>query len=132
MYNVFVYGTLRKGFHNHSLIEDAEYLGNSYTCKEYSMLICTSTGIPFVVKEKNYPIFGEVYKCDAKIMANLDRLEGHPTFYRRELIDIFIPDGIDRIIEMKAWLYFLRGGYDYTRMYLSNDGEYKLNDFPLF
>mgnify|MGYP003118892828 FL=1 len=125
MYNVFVYGTLKKGFHNHPLIERGEYMGDAYTCEEYSMLICTMTGIPFVVKEENYPIVGEVYSVDKKTFNDLDRLEGHPTFYRRELIDIFIPDGIERIVEMKAWIYFLRGGYDVNTMFLNTDGEYK-------
>ena len=125
MYNVFLYGTLKKGFHNHPLIEKGEYMGDAYTCKEYSMLVCTMTGIPFVVKEENYPIMGEVYSVDKKTFNDLDRLEGHPTFYRRELIDIFIPDGIERIVEMKAWIYFLRGGYDLNTMFLNTDGEYK-------
>lgn len=33
-------------------------------------------------------VVGEVWECNDECLANLDRLEGHPTFYQRELIRV--------------------------------------------
>ena len=47
----------------------------------------------------NGEVTGEVYRITPEIMARLDRLEGHPNFYKREIIDI--GEG------QHAWAYYL-------------------------
>ncbi|WP_456402146.1 gamma-glutamylcyclotransferase family protein [Persephonella sp.] len=97
---IFVYGTLRKGFGNHRLLENAEFLGIGRTKEKYKM---TANGIPFV--SKNEPvsyIIGEVYKIDDKTLKRLDELEGHPDWYKREKVKIILETGK----EVEAWIYF--------------------------
>jgi gamma-glutamylcyclotransferase (GGCT)/AIG2-like uncharacterized protein YtfP len=95
---VFVYGTLRKSQVNHYLLEGATYHGVFNTQPCYKMFHLG--GYPGVVKGGSCSIEGEVYTVDAKIMSYLDRLEGYPYAYTRELITT--PWG-------KAWIYLYRG-----------------------
>jgi len=97
---IFVYGTLRKGFGNHHLLENAEFLGTGRTKEKYKM---TANGIPFVSKSEPVSyIIGEVYEVDKKTLKRLDRLEGHPDWYKREKVKIILETGK----EVEAWIYF--------------------------
>jgi gamma-glutamylcyclotransferase (GGCT)/AIG2-like uncharacterized protein YtfP len=85
MHKVFVYGSLKKGFGNHSLLTDSHYLGP----------------YPGVVSGEGI-IHGELYEVDDTTFSRLDRLEGYPSFYGREETPINI--GEDQVI---AWMYTL-------------------------
>ena len=95
---VFVYGTLRRDEINHHLLHNADYCGDHTTDPGYSMLHLG--GYPGVVKQGRTAIQGEVYEVDAGTMSALDRLEGYPIVYSRELIPT--PWG-------RAWIYIYRG-----------------------
>ncbi|MCG8043516.1 MAG: gamma-glutamylcyclotransferase family protein [Candidatus Thiodiazotropha taylori] len=95
---VFVYGTLRKNQVNHDLLSSATYLGDHQTQPVYKMFHLGS--YPGVVKSGSTSISGEVYLVDALTMSQLDRLEGYPNAYTRELIPT--PWG-------QAWIYLYRG-----------------------
>ena len=95
---VFVYGTLRKGEVNDYLLNSASYLGHHTTEPHYKMVSLGS--YPGVVKQGRTRIEGEVYDVDAETMTALDRLEGYPSDYTRELIAT--PWG-------RAWIYLYRG-----------------------
>jgi gamma-glutamylaminecyclotransferase len=95
---VFVYGTLRKSQVNHHLLDDATYLGLFNTQPLYKMFHLG--GYPGVVKGGGSSIEGEVYRVDALIMSHLDKLEGYPNAYTRELI----PTSWGQ-----AWIYLYRG-----------------------
>ena len=98
---VFVYGSLKKGFKNHFLLSDSEYIGSGHTVEKYALYI---DKISFVYKKKPVSvIYGEIYLVDANTLANLDRLQYQPTWYYRELVEIMI-DGLDSI-EI-CWIYF--------------------------
>jgi gamma-glutamylaminecyclotransferase len=76
---IFVYGTLKKGFGNHRLIKEARFLGESFIKGTmYSM-----GAFPGVVLKGDNNIKGEVYEVDEGQLFSMDRLEGHPNFYRR-------------------------------------------------
>ena len=98
---VAVYGTLRRGFNNHGLIRDANFLDSGHTVKEYAM-ICE--GIPYVksnhTEGKNIAV--EVYAVSNEQFRDMDRLEGHPTWYTRKEVPITLDNGI----VAQAWLYF--------------------------
>ena len=83
---VFVYGTLLRGQGNHHLLKTARYEGQARTRAAYRMH--SLGGFPGVVAVTDGPeaIEGEVYFVDAATLARLDRLEGHPRFYRRTVI----------------------------------------------
>lgn len=82
---LFVYGTLKKGRSNHLLIEHLPHLGDAFTDNNYSLVV---SGLPFLVKRKGEGVRGEIYKIDPETLRAVDRLEGHPSFYRREIINV--------------------------------------------
>lgn len=72
---VFVYGTLKKGHGNHSLLRTAEFIGTGITswCG-WSMF---DGPFPYVVPSENECyVEGEVYKVDEPTLKMLDELEG--------------------------------------------------------
>ncbi|MCX8028430.1 MAG: gamma-glutamylcyclotransferase [Brevinematales bacterium] len=97
---IFVYGTLKKGFHNHRMIKDAKFVGRGKTKDKYVMYVDI---IPYVSKRDRVSnIYGEVYCIDRNTLDMLDRLEKHPCWYYREKVDVILEDG--RIVN--AWMYF--------------------------
>jgi gamma-glutamylcyclotransferase (GGCT)/AIG2-like uncharacterized protein YtfP len=85
---VAVYGTLRKGLHNHYLLEDSKYLGEqTIDLKKFRMV--SLGGFPAVLPSDSVgatPLTIEVYAVDDDTLSRLDGLEGHPNWYIREKI----------------------------------------------
>ena len=102
MHRIFVYGTLKKNFHNHSLLKDSEFLGPAKTkLEEYTMV---SLGeFPGIVLSGSTSISGEVYLIDDTVFKKLDYLEGYPDFYNRKRI--IVKGKSD--LEMSVWIYYL-------------------------
>jgi gamma-glutamylcyclotransferase (GGCT)/AIG2-like uncharacterized protein YtfP len=97
---VFVYGTLRRGSWNHSLLRTSRYVGKGRTRKRYALY---ADSVPYVVKgESVTQIAGEVYEVNDSMLKSLDGLERHPDWYERELVAVVLEDGSDVI----AWMYF--------------------------
>ncbi|RYZ17557.1 MAG: gamma-glutamylcyclotransferase [Myxococcaceae bacterium] len=78
---IFVYGTLLAGESNHRLLRTARLLGRARTEAAWTMV--SLGGFPGVHVGGETSIAGEVYEVDTATLAELDRLEGHPSFYRR-------------------------------------------------
>ena len=98
---VFVYGTLKRGHGNHRAMEGATFLGEAQTVERYALHV---QGLPMVDRNNPVsPIHGELYLVDSATFADLDRLEGHPRFYRRQLTRVVLADGAIRA----AWMYFI-------------------------
>lgn len=115
-HKIFVYGTLRSGFHNNYLLSDSKLLGKGKTKSKMAMFI---TGIPYVNRSsEEYPIVGEVYEVDSPSLKRLDMLEGHPDWYRRESEVIVMDNGE----ELEAELYI----NDNTKN-LAETGDYEQN-----
>lgn len=105
-YLVFVYGTLKKGWGNHVIIEDQKFLGASKTLDERFQMYHLG-GYPGVVAG-SASVPGELYEVDEAAFARCDRLEGHPHFYKRELVTVSDPDG-DEGDCLEAWMYVYQG-----------------------
>ena len=73
---IFVYGTLKKNFGNHSVMGESTFLGKFITPAKYTMLSCG--GFPAVTLNGNTAIHGEVYNVTSeKDLARIFRLEGY-------------------------------------------------------
>jgi gamma-glutamylcyclotransferase (GGCT)/AIG2-like uncharacterized protein YtfP len=94
---VAVYGSLKKGYGNHDWhLKDAEYLGQAETLPQYSLFSLGS--YPGVIKGGSTCVQLELYNVNEEELNNLDRLEGHPSYYQREEIETS---------EGTAWIYLL-------------------------
>lgn len=123
---VFVYGTLKQGHWNHYLLEESDYLGEAESVVPNFDITLSSPGGGFPIawrfKEPNDftgHIRGEVYACDARVMANLDSLEGNGYMYQRQQVHFWLRD---QTIEgksgpvspsLKCWIYI--GVKDYWK-----------------
>lgn len=101
--NVFVYGTLMKGYWNHVLLKDQKFIGRGII-KGYRMYHVSS--FPGIV-ESGYDediIVGELYEINEAILEDLDRLEDEGYMYKRLVEDVIIKDKI-----VKAHVYVWLG-----------------------
>jgi gamma-glutamylaminecyclotransferase len=100
---VAVYGTLKFGYGNHRLLDKAEFVGMGSTRDKYPLHV---KGLPYLFERKGEGnnVEVEVYSVDNATLASLDQLEGHPSFYKRKLIDISMSDWTTQ----KAWVYFVQ------------------------
>jgi len=78
---VFVYGSLLRGEPNHPVIERAELVGAATTPPRFTLHDLGA--FPAMIEGGEHAIVGEVYEVDQATLTALDRLEGHPRFYRR-------------------------------------------------
>ena len=98
---LFVYGSLRKGFPNHYLVEDSPYIGEFTTVEKYLMVGTKSKSFPYILYEKYAiadqatKIIGEVYDISEDTLKKIDQLEGHPDTYLR--LRVCITNGNDFI-----------------------------------
>jgi len=97
---IFVFGTLRQARSNHQLLGDAYCYGIGRTRDKYAMYI--TSGYPYVTsKEARYPIVGELYAVDDATLEKLDKMEGHPHYFKRREIIVDVEKA-----EYTAWMYF--------------------------
>lgn len=102
--HVGVYGTLKRGYGNHRLLKNCSvYLGEWLLSGNYSMVDLGA--FPGVIdSEGQSTILTEVYSLDGPtVLQNLDRLEGHPSFYCRREVLVRNQSGDSKSV----WLYFL-------------------------
>lgn len=108
--NVFVYGTLKLGKHNNTVLGTSSFKGVGVTVNKFAL---GCGGVPFAfpddkVKEEYkdnicHPIKGDVFEVHSeKVAMDLDSLEGYPSFYYRRVIDVRLTE-TDVIIP--AWIY---------------------------
>ena len=104
MEKVFVYGTLKYKHSNNYLLRQSTMLGVGLTTQKFALY---EDGIPYVSKSsKVSKILGEVWLVNKTTLNNLDLLEGHPNWYKREEVNIeYINMNSKRVME-KVWLYF--------------------------
>ena len=98
---VAVYGTLKRGYSNHSVMGTSKFVGSGRTMHTYPM-VCS--GIPFVLPRRGegHNVKVELFMVDKHQMQPIDSLEGHPHNYIRRKTPIRLENG-DIVM---AWLYF--------------------------
>lgn len=86
--NILVYGTLKRGYWNNRLLENAQYVGPAVV-KNYCLY---DGGFPVAQPLEGSSLQGELFFVDDEdkaTVSNCDRLEGTPTFYSREKVQVF-------------------------------------------
>lgn len=116
---VFVYGTLKKGFGNHRVMERArgEYVGDT-TIQHATMYSLGAFPAIALDKRAKTEVHGEVYRiADAEGLKPLDWLEGYPRFYNRSEVES--PLG-------KVWVYHIdKSTLDESNRGIIEDGVWK-------
>jgi gamma-glutamylaminecyclotransferase len=84
---IFVYGTLKRGYGNHRIMEQ----GNAMFLREDAAPGIVYGPFPYARPSDNPEdwIKGELYEVDDRLLARLDRLEGHPDYYTRTKVRLF-------------------------------------------
>jgi gamma-glutamylaminecyclotransferase len=87
MKRIFVYGTLMRGFGNHSYYLDgplATFVREAETEPGYQLVpLGGFPGMLGPVAEWEGSVKGEVFDVDESLIPDIDSLEGHPHWYRR-------------------------------------------------
>ncbi len=97
-----VYGTLKKGHGNYySYLNKATHIGSGRTTDKYPLVV---SGLPYLIEKQGigHNVVVDVFRVDDVTLSNLDRLEGHPSWYERKQIPITLDDGS----VVTAWIYF--------------------------
>lgn len=110
---IAVYGTLRNGFGNHRYLKNSKFIGTGKTVESFTL---SANGIPFVHKDPLHNVVVEVYEVNDNDLKNIDSLEGHPNWYKREITNIQVGNQI-----IPAWLYF----YPKKANEIIESGDYK-------
>ena len=99
---IFIYGTLKKGQYWHDKYlagEKSNFLGIAFAGPAYSLYVGAQ---PHLIREySDRPVKGELYTVSPAVLESLDRLEGHPVVYKREVIEIVTELGE----QITAWAY---------------------------
>lgn len=103
-YHFFVYGTLRRGHPNHSMLEGRYSSVTEATVAGFT--VKTVYGLPFAIPRPGATLSGELYTTDdEQLLIDLDGLEGYrgpdafaSNLYNREQIEV---NGIKAYIYIK-------------------------------
>ena len=95
---LFVYGSLKKGFDNHNLLnKHAKRLGKAHTVKKFSMFEDSFGNYPYIIDVPHAKIKGELYQINrAELMKRIDEFEGVPNYYERKKIEVKSHHGVKR------------------------------------
>lgn len=121
---VFTYGSLKRGFQNHSFLEGSRFVAEA-TSADRSYYMWSGGYFPFAAEcASGAAVRGEVFEVDEATLARLDRLEGHPQFYCRRERKFDCDDGVERT----AWVYLIPDDQVPPSTFLAEDGvlEWKL------
>lgn len=105
---LFVYGTLKKGKHNHGIISHCKYIGK---CKLlYNHYVLKNGPLPYLCFQRRYlndytHVYGELYKVTQNDIEMLDKFEGHPNFYKRKLIPVHLLNDNSYVYYANTYLY---------------------------
>lgn len=103
---LFVYGTLKKGKCNHSVLGQAKFLGKG-TVVGYDMYSNGYYPYAMFTGSNSRCISGEVYEIDDVSFKRCDQLEGYPRHYDRTMVNVFMDGKIfDKNADITAWIYY--------------------------
>ncbi|WP_437228196.1 gamma-glutamylcyclotransferase family protein [Planctomicrobium sp. SH661] len=99
--NIFVYGTLKRGFCRHFAIESETFLGEARTAPRYRMFN-VGTYPALIETDSGISIQGEVWSVNDIALARLDEVEGvDESLYIRKPIQLIDTD----LMPVEAYFY---------------------------
>jgi gamma-glutamylcyclotransferase (GGCT)/AIG2-like uncharacterized protein YtfP len=99
---LFVYGSMKNGFINHSILKDEKFIGNAVTINEYVMYPSNMYLFPYVCKnQKQFKIYGELFELINIDIKEIDIFERTPEMYYRQSIKVACNNK-----SYKAYIYF--------------------------
>lgn len=126
--HVFVYGTLRPP-HRDTPADDSRYYPQVEKYIQKAMparvLNCTLYNLgtyPGATRGNNV-LQGDLLTVKSEAMAVMDRIEGHPVFFRREKVEVQTDNGLT-----KAWIYWTSKGAVIGRQRIANGDWFKRNN----
>lgn len=130
---LFVYGSLKKGFDNHRLLDKyAKRVGKAFTVRKFGMFEDNFGNYPYLVTEPIYKIEGELYQISRReLLEEIDEFEGSPDYYQREKIKVKTHKGV------KFAYAYIRVDADIPKdqkplKVWQNNTEYKVHKFNSF
>lgn len=104
--DLFVYGSLKRGFSNHHFLDGAVFLGPAVTLTKGRMVDCGGyPGIVPATAEDGYGIQGEVWRVTPECLEGIDWLEDLDTgVYVRTEWPVRLEEN-DRTRELNALIY---------------------------
>jgi gamma-glutamylcyclotransferase (GGCT)/AIG2-like uncharacterized protein YtfP len=93
---------LKVGHNNYyNYLTDSIVVGHGETADKYPLIV---KGLPYMIKKKGvgHNVEVDVFRVSDDVFHQLDLLEGHPTWYRREKILVNMEGGG----QVFAWIYF--------------------------
>ena len=118
---VGVYGTLREGEGNWSwALNKKPVFSGTVLLPGHAMSALHGgfPGVKAVDRDTEQPFLIEVYEVDEEQFDNMDRLEGHPTFYKRKVFEI--PG-----YEYPVWVYILQSPPTDSDIWIQDFVEYQ-------
>lgn len=115
---IAVYGTLKKGFGNHRLLENSKFIGSYVTESNHVMI---HHGIPEASPEWEIgsQLSVELYEVDDSTLLELDALESAPDWYYRYPVKLI---GYNGTVEM-----YVSRVFDSPNMTMSKLNRYKFH-----
>lgn len=112
---IAVYGTLKMGQALEHYMEDSRLVGWGFTAEAHRLCL---NNVPTLIKggDKSkgaIPVEVEVYEVDDETLAKLDKVEGHPHLYKREMVRI----QLWKEEAVWAWVYFASEKFDNGEYY---------------
>jgi gamma-glutamylcyclotransferase (GGCT)/AIG2-like uncharacterized protein YtfP len=113
---VFVYGSLKRKFHNHDKLVNPQYVGTGWTECRYRLLNIDGRYPAMIeaalIKPAVEPlsISGELFDLDESSLADLDRFEDKCDYERKEVTITSLEGGTcdQRVVTHSAWTYLWR------------------------
>lgn len=105
-HKLFVYGTLKKDFSNHILLEQSKLIGPAYVRR---MAMLNRSGYPYAYEAGPEDfVIGELYEVDDATLRDCDGLEGYPSHYDRKKINTYRLEDLFKQTHPShsAWIYF--------------------------
>ncbi|MFX1392639.1 MAG: gamma-glutamylcyclotransferase family protein [Promethearchaeota archaeon] len=99
--NLFVYGTLQQGQSRNYILKGLSY--EKAILSDYKKVEPPSLGFPFIIREKEAIVEGEVYfKVPESLLEKIDTIENEGVLYHRLIVKV----KTDKEEKVEAFVYY--------------------------